>query len=197
MNADSLLAKPAPKGLIDRICDLGVERAELCREAPRAVVGGHRIPYRPVDLAAIITLLNVRKPKHYLALETHGRGGIEFIGATIGGLYLSLIKEENKREADLRTHLRKMDDAFDVVTLDGRGLTLDAETLWRYLEGGKEPPVREFGKGAQMDYGRCKLKPSCVIILNLADPATKLLYFRLRMRYTRMYSSSFVGVVHI
>lgn len=184
-------------GLIERIGEAGIEREELKREAPRAIVGGMRIPYRPVDLASIITLLNQRNPRNYLALEVTGRGGIEFIGSTVGGLYLHTITRENGNEKDLRAHLRKLRETFDVVTLDGRGLVLDAETLWRYLMGGKEPTQREFGKGAPFDFGGYKMNPGCIVILNLVDESTRRLYFRLRSRYTSIYSSPFVGVVRV
>lgn len=184
-------------GLIDRISKAGVERKELMKEAPLALVGGARIPYRPADLAAIITLLKSRNPESYLALEVQALGGLEFIGQNMGGLVLHTVTAHNGSDKDLRTHLRKVRETFDVITIDGRGLCLDAETLWKYIEGGKPAPVREFGKGAPVDYGTPKMRPGCVIVLNLVDPGTKNLYFRLRARYNPMFSSPFVGVVRV
>lgn len=182
-------------GLIERISAAGLEREELKKEAPRALVGGARIPYRPADLASIITLLTQRNPTNYLALEVQARGGLEFIGATVGGLYLHTIIQNNSSEKELRSHLRKLKETFDVITIDGRGLVLDAETLWKYIEGGKPNPVREFAKGAPVDYGAPKMRPGCIIVLNLVDAGTKALYFRLRARYNPMFASPFVGVV--
>lgn len=192
-----MTAQTFGKGLIDRIGEAGLEHSGLAKDAPRARIGGARIPYRPQDLAAIITLLNQRNPVNYLALEVEAKGGLEFIGQNMGGLYLHTIIEHNKDEKTLRQHLRKLDAKFDVITIDGRGLSLPAQALWKYLEGGKEAQPREFGKGAPSDFGPPKMKPGCVLVLNLADSDTKTLYYTLRQRYTPMYSSQFVGVVHI
>lgn len=184
------------RGLIDRISAAGVERAELAHNT-KAVVGGARIPYTPRDLASILTIISPLNPKRYLALEVAAKGGIEFIGRTVGGMYLHGIDNFNHTALALLKHLKKLRQAFDIITIDGRGLKLDAATLWLCMEGGKVPIISEVGRNAHADYGRAKMKTGTVIILNLAEPKTKELYYRLRNKLTPLYSSPFVGVVRV
>jgi len=186
-----------PVGLINQIAAAGIESKELAVNAPQALIGGARIPYQPKDLASIITILRTYQAKTYLALEAQGRGGFEFMAASIGGLVLKTIIAENDSAHSLRTYLRNLDDKFDAVTVDGRGVKLAPDQLWKYLQGGKGEPTRKFGAGAPTQYGSCKLKPHSIIILNLLDPETKELFFQLRARHQPVFSSPFVGVVRL
>lgn len=182
-------------GLVERIGRLGLERAELAKEAPRALIGGAKIPYRPQDLAAVITLLSPRNPKAILSLEVETQGGAGFLQECLKAEVDGVV-ESNKNAGTLRTHLRALKTKYDAVVIDGRGLALSADIVWKYLLGGKDT-TREFGKGAPADYGPCKMAPGCVIVLNFADAGTKTLYFALRSRYSPMFSSPFLGVVGV
>lgn len=178
-------------GLIETIALAGVERPELATTNPRIQVGGARIPYTPRDLASIIVLLRAREPKSYLALEGASAGGFGFITQSLNiPLTVASRPDEN-----LKPFFKGIKQGFDLISIDARGLTMDADTLWKYIVGGKEPWVKEFGKGAPTDFGIHKIKPGASIIVHFADPACKALWFKIRTRYNKTYQSDFVGMV--
>ena len=182
------------EGMIERICDMGLERQELCDKLARAHVGGMMIPYSPRDLAAILTQLRNKPPTSYLALESTTQGGIKFLQEMLD---IPEVYQPAGDEKKVRSALRSMKQPVDLISIDLRGYPLDAETVWKYILGGKEEPAKEFGKGAPTDYGICKLKVGGFILLNRADKGAFEMWFRLRDRYTRMYQSALVGMVNV
>lgn len=205
-------------GLIDQVIQLGMERPELIKDHPHAMVGGARIPYPPRDLASMVTILKGRNVRSYLAVEAFTQGGVSFLEEhlhvpriyRIDGfdgyprLEAGVIGEDMEQkplkkdpEKNLRKILRTLPEAMDLISIDGRGLPLDAETIWRYMEGGRDDYAREFGKGAPPDYGLAKVKPGTTILVNLADAGAKALWFKLRTRHSLSYQSPFVGMVYV
>ncbi len=173
---------------------MGVERQELCARMPRAHVGGRMIPYSPQDLASILTQLRNIPPKSYLALECTTQGGIKFLTEMLD---IQDVYQPSGDEKKIRSALRSMKHPVDLISIDLRGYPLDAETVWKYILGGKEEPAKEFGKGAPTDYGVCKLKKAGFILLNRSGKEGFEMWFRMRDRYTRMYQSALVGMVNV
>lgn len=184
--------------MIEQIVGLGLERREVAKDFPAAQIGGARVPYPPKDLASIVSLLTPFKPMSYLALEVSSMGGVKFITEKLDIPKVLEITQTNRTKTGLRKFLRTLDEPVDLVSIDGRGIALDAETLWKYLEGGgKSLPEAEFGKGAPPDFGPPKLRPRACLIFNLADNVTRTLWYRMRARYSPMYQSPFTGMCHV
>ena len=181
-------------GMVQEIADLGVERIELAKSAGNAQIGGANIPYEPKELASMVTLLRGYAPKRYLAIEGMSEGGWRFIGSAVAIPY---VKPIGPKEPDIRKALRdKQMQPFDLISIDARGLSLSAEEIWKYIQGGKEVMV-EFGKGAPTDYGPKKFKPGSIVIFNLSDPATKALYFQVRSMDNKLHQSKYAGMVKL
>jgi hypothetical protein len=183
-------------GLIEQVLGLGLERKELIKDYPKAMIGGERIPYPPKDMASLVTILKGHNVQSYLALEVTTDGGAKFLEAHLH-IPKVLRLEEKETEISLRKMLRTMAAPVDLVSIDGRGLPLDPETIWKYIQGGRDEYAREFGKGAPIDYGIAKLKPGACVIVNLADPASREIWYKIRARYSQSYQSPFVGMIHV
>lgn len=184
-------------GLIEQVLGLGLERKELIKDHPKATIGGARIPYPPKDMASLITILKGRSVKSYLALETTTDGGINFLAAHLHIPNVVRIEAKASSEKELRKMLRTTPETFDLISIDARGLALDAETLWRYVQGGRDDYTREFGKGAPIDYGTRLIRPGGSVIVNLADDAARTLWYRIRSLNSQSYQSPFVGMAHV
>lgn len=182
-------------GLIEQVLKLGLERDELRKDHPGALVGGHRIPFPPKDMAAVVSTMKGLSIRRYLALEGETEGGVHFLEAHLHPEEVLRVKDQSGKE--LRKMLRTMTEPVDLITLDGRGLPLDADTLWRYILGGREEYAKEFGKGAPVDFGIPKLRPGGALVLNLADAGTREVWYRARAKFIPRYQSAFVGVVHV
>jgi hypothetical protein len=182
-------------GLIEQVLGLGLERKELIKDHPKALVGGHRIPYPPRDMASLVTILKGRNVQTYLALEATTPGGIDFLEAH---LHIPTIirLEEKETDKSMRKLLRTMNTPVDLISIDGRGLPLDADTIWKYIQGGRDEYTREFGKGAPVDYGIPKLRPGGCVLVNLADPGSREVWYKIRSRHSQCYQSPFVGMAH-
>ncbi len=184
-------------GLIEQVLGLGLERKELIKDHPKAMIGGARIPYPPKDMASLVTILKGRNVKDYLALEATTEGGIQFLEAHLHIPNVVRIEAKASSEKDLRKTLRAMPATFDLISIDTRGMPLDAETLWQYIQGGRQDYTREFGKGAPVDYGNRKIRPGGSIIVNLADEAARSLWYKIRSLNSQSYQSPFVGMAHV
>lgn len=177
-------------GMVQEIAGMGLERDELARTFGSALIGGQRIPYEPKELAGIITTIRPYNPQRYLAIEGETAGGWKYIGQACAIPHVKPVTGE-----DTRKQLRDKDiGAFDLISIDARGLPIDAQEVWKYLQGGKEQ-MREFGRGAPVDYGPKKLKAGTLIIFNLADPATKDLYFQVRTLDNKLHQSTYAGMI--
>lgn len=182
-------------GLIEQVLSLGLERSELCKDHPGAEVGGWKIPFPPKDMASIVTILKGSRVNTCLVLGDKSAGAVRFLEAH---LHIPEIIRPDKTDAKgLRKLLRTLTDPVDLIVLDGRDLPLDADTLWRYIEGGREDYPREFGKGAPLDYGVPKLRMGASIVVNLADPGCRQIWYRVRARHHQSYQSPFVGVARV
>lgn len=177
------------------IADLGLEREELGRAFGQALIGGERIPYEPKQLSGIVTILRGYAPQRYLAIEGMSEGGWRYIGQAVGIPHVSLISP-NEPVAEIKKTLRAKGEPYDLISIDARGLPLSAGEIWKYIEGGKET-VTAFGKGAATDYGPRKIKPGTLVLFNLADLATKDLYFQLRTMDNKLHQSLFAGMIKI
>lgn len=185
-------------GLIEQIVSLGLERKELAKDFPKAEIGGQRIPYPPQDLAAVVTQLIPRAPQSYLAIEVSSDAGWRFIAQRARIPSVVEVGEANKDEKSLRKWLRLAKDPVDLVSIDGRGLALPVDEIWKYIEGqGRAPYPSEFGKGVPADYGEPRLKPLACLVFNLADEATRQLWYRMRNRYVPMYQTNLTGMCHV
>lgn len=188
-------------GLIERIADLGLERDELARNPNGggigvAPVGGARVPYSPWDLAAVISIIRGLPAKLGLSLEGISTAGSAFLRQEVGMQSLTTIPAETP-EKDLRRILRTMAGQFDFVAMDARGLSLPAEEIWKYLEGGKEARPAAFGAGMPRDYGQRNIKAGTFALFNLVDPGTKAVYHRLRSLHGHAYQSIHTGLVRL
>lgn len=183
-------------GLIEQVLKLGLERKELIKDFPAAVIGGARIPYPPKDMASLVTILKPRNVQTYLAIEATTDGGIKFLEGHLHIPKVIRIREDEEGKG-LRKFLRTMAAPVDLISIDTRGLALDGETIWKYIVGGRDGYVREFGKGAPIDYGIPKLKPGASIIVNLVDPGARQVWFSARGRFSQSYQSPFVGMAHV
>ena len=181
------------RGLIEQALNLGLEREEISKDHPRALIGGERIPYPPKDLASLTSILSRREIKSMLALEGTTDGAVKFLESH---LQIPKVIRVPMDRSELKKTLRNMAAPVDLITLDGRGLPLDADTIWKYIEGGKSPYAKEWAKGAPVDYGIPKLKPGTFIVINLADPACKALWFAVRSRHMLAFQSPFVGMAY-
>lgn len=183
-------------GLIEQVLKLGCERKELLKDHPKALIGGANIPYPPKDMASLVTILKGRSVQTFLALEVQTAGAVQFLEAH---LHIPRVMglEEPVTEKGLRKMLRTLSEPVDLLSLDGRGLPLDAETIWKYIQGGRDEYTREFGKGAPIDYGIPKVKKGGAIIVNLADPGARAIWYKIRARHSQTFQSAFVGMVHV
>lgn len=180
-------------GMNQEIADLGLEREELGRAFGQALIGGERIPYEPKQLSGIVTILRGYAPQRYLAIEGTSEGGWRYIGQAVSIPHVSPISP-NEPVTEIKKTLRTKCEPYDLISIDARGLPLSAGEIWKYIEGGKET-VTAFGKGAATDYGPKKVKPGTIIIFNLADEATKELYFQLRTMDNKLHQSTFAGMI--
>lgn len=178
-------------GMVQEIAGAGLERADLAKTFGHALIGGARIPYEPKELAGIITTLRGFNPQRYLAIEGTTDGGWKYIGQACAIPHVRPIDAQ-----DTRKQLRDKDlgGPFDLVSIDARGLSLTAEDIWKYLEGGKQA-VAAFGRGAPTDYGPRKLRAGTLVLFNLADPAVKDLYFAKRTMDNKMHQSTYAGMI--
>lgn len=181
-------------GLIEQILKLGAERPELVKDHHGAPVGGARVPFPPKDMASVVSVLKGISIKHYLALEVETQGAVDVLSANLHPE--KILRVTDLEEKQLRRLLR-LTPAVDLISLDGRGLPLDAETVWRYIEGGKDAPKPTFGQGAPTDYGAPLLRPGGALVVNLADPGAREVWFKARVRHNKMFQSPFVGVVRV
>lgn len=176
-------------GMVHEIAAMGVESDELAKAFGQAHIGGARIPYEPKELAGMVTLIRPHNPQRYLAIEGKSDGGWKYIGQACAIPHVKPVDG-----SDTRKQLREKDLPYDLVSIDPRGLPIDAETVWKYLLGGKEQ-LREFGRGAPTDFGSPKLRPGTLIIFNCIDPAAKDLYFKVRTMDNKRHQSSFAGMI--
>lgn len=183
--------------MVQQISSLGVERQELATSAVRANVGGQMIPYEPKELAGIVTLLRGYAPNRYLAIEGVSMGGVNFIAQAVPVPVVVSVGAQDA-EKDIRRMLRSATNAqpYDLISIDARGLALSAGEIWKYIQGGKETMV-EFGKGAPTDYGPRKWHKGTLVIFNLADVATKDLYFQVRSMDNKLHQSKYAGMVKL
>jgi hypothetical protein len=181
-------------GLIEQVLQLGLERKELLKDHPKAMIGGANIPYPPKDMASLVTILKGRTVKSYLALEAQTDGAVKFLEAH---LQIPRVIRAETTEKALRKSLRSMAEPVDLISIDGRGLPIDPATALRYIQGGRNDNPREFGVGTPTDYGISKIRPGGSIIVNLADPAALEVWHQIRSRYARSYQSPFVGMVYV
>lgn len=177
-------------GMVQDIAMAGLERGDLAKAFGQALIGGRRIPYEPKELAGMITLIRLHSPQRYLAIEGETDGGWKYIGEACAIPYVKPVGAEETRK-QLRD---KEIGAFDLISIDPRGLPISAAEVWKYLEGGKEQR-HEFGRGAPVDYGPKKLKAGTLIIFNLTDPAAKDLYFQKRTLDNKMHQSTYAGMI--
>lgn len=182
-------------GLIQDIAGQGIERDELGRSIGGALVGGERIPYEPKELAGIITLLRGYMPKRYLVIEGVSTGGWRYIKQAVNIEEVVPVLPSQALPAFCKD-LRAIAGPFDLISIDGRGLPIDAAVIWKFILGGKEAQ-EGFGKGAPRDYGQPKAKPGTLVIFNLADPGTKDLYFKLRTLDNKLHQSMYAGMIRI
>ena len=182
-------------GLIEQVVHLGLEREELRKDHPGALIGGERIPYPPKDMASLVSILQGRHVNTYLALEASTDGAVRFLEAHLHIPEVTRIEKADGKE--IKKVLRGITQPVDLISLDGRGLAMNAETLWRYIQGGRDSYTNEFGKGAPTDYGVPKLKPGGSLIVNLTDAAARDVWFKARSRYSLAYQSPFVGMVYV
>lgn len=181
-------------GLIDRILNMGSERPELVKEYQGAIIGGERVTMAPKDLASVITILRPRGIASCLSLEGISSAGAAFLCAELGASYT---ENTEKKEKEFRKAMRSDQKAYDLITLDPRGLPLGGDELWKYIEGGGPQRRAKFGVGAPTDYGTRKFTPNACIIVNRSGEDGAALWFRLRARYSRIYQSAYMGVVHV
>lgn len=184
-------------GMNQEIASLGLERAELCHAVAESRVGGERIPYEPKELAGIVTTLRGYAPKRYLAIEGVSLGGADYITRSVG-IPVMVAISPNDPMTDIKKALRDKDkEAYDLISIDARGLPLTAAEVWKYILGGKGEYAKEFGRGAPIDHGPKKWRPGTLVIFNLADPGTKDLYFSVRTMDNKMHQSKFAGMVKL
>lgn len=182
-------------GLIEQVIELGLERKELLKDHPKGHVGGARIPYPPKDMASLVSILTPRAVQSYLAIEIETDGAVRFLESHLH--IPKVVRLEEGKLAGLAKMLRLIREPFDLISIDARGLPLDAMTIWRYIQGGREEYASEFGKGAPTDYGIRKLKPGGSVIVNKADPASLEVWYRVRAQFSQSYQSPFVGMAHV
>lgn len=182
-------------GMVHEIATLGLERQELATSTAQALIGGARIPFEPKELAGIVTTLRGYAPKRYLAIEGESEGGWRYIGQAVAIPFVSPISPREP-VVEIKKALRKPQEPYDLISIDARGLPLSAEDIWKYIQGGKET-LFGFGKGAPTDYGPKKCKPGTLVIFNLADKATKDLYFQTRTMDNKLHQSKYAGMVKL
>jgi len=147
------------------------------------------IPYEPKELAGIITLLRAHRPQRYLAIEGQTSGGWKYIGQACAIPHVRPIDG-----IDTRKQLREKDLPYDLISLDLRGMGITWDDAWKFLLGGKEQ-VREFGRGAPLDYGSRKVRPGTLIIFNLATDDARAAYLKARTMDNKMHQSTFAGMI--
>lgn len=182
-------------GLIEQVLQLGLERAELRKDHPGALIGGARIPFPPKDMAGVISVIRGIEVKRYLALEAFTDGAVTFLSAHLHPEIV--IRAATLEEKALRKMLRTMRDPVDLISLDGRDLVIDPETVWRYIQGGRDQYKPAFGQGAPTDYGLPKLRPGGYLIVNLAHAGAREVWCQARSRHQQVYQSPFVGVARV
>ncbi len=181
-------------GLIQDIAGRGVERDELARSFGNAQVGGERIPYEPKELASMVTILRGYQPKRYLPVEGVSTGGWRYIKEAVGIPEVDPVLPSQTLPAFCKDLRQPIKAAYDLISIDARGLPITAEQVWKFILGGKET-VSEFGKGAPRDYGPAKIKSGTMVIFNLADPDTKDLYFKVRTLDNKLHQSLYAGMI--
>jgi hypothetical protein len=146
-------------------------------------------------MASLVTILRARNVQSYLAFENQTDGGVKFLESHLH--IEKVIRPKDEDTKGLRKFLRLMEEPVDLISIDGRGLPLDAESIWLYIQGGREKYAPEFGKGAPLDYGIPKLRRGGSIIVNLADPGAMTVWHKIRSRHSQSYQSAFVGMAHV
>lgn len=180
-------------GLIEKIRRAGVADAALVKGDPKALVGGAGIAYAPKDLASVISLVRYHGVKSYLPLEA-SKASSAFIWEEAKLDKILYLDMRDKKV--LKVGLRDPETlGFDCVSLDSRDMPLDIDTLWKYVEGGKE--AAKFGAGPGTNYGPRKLAPGALVIVNLCDTTARPLWHSLRHRYGAVYQSPLVGVCKV